>query len=116
MIYSELVTTVQDYTENDEASFLARIPVFTELAEERIFRILEGPVTEDSVSGVLTADSASLSAPEFFLRPLHFVVEDGGIGYFLTLRDTSWMRAAYPASSARGRPRYYSIANEGSFT
>ena len=38
MNYSELVQLVQDYTENNETSFVSNIPNFVRQAEERVFR------------------------------------------------------------------------------
>lgn len=110
--YAELVTLVQEYTENDEASFVANLPTFTRLAEEAIFRRLEGPVTEESATGALTQDVATFASPSFFLRPLHLIITASGNGFFLSLRDTSWMRASYPTAAFRGRPRYYSVVDE----
>lgn len=37
MNYSQLVDLVKQYTQNEETSFVANIPVFVQLAEERIY-------------------------------------------------------------------------------
>ena len=36
--YAQLKTAIQDYTENDETSFVTNIPVFIRLAEERVLK------------------------------------------------------------------------------
>jgi hypothetical protein len=36
--YDQLKTAIQDYTENDETSFVNNIPLFIRIAEERILK------------------------------------------------------------------------------
>ena len=36
---SELISSIKDYTENTETSFVANIPTFIRLAEERILKV-----------------------------------------------------------------------------
>jgi hypothetical protein len=43
MNYSELVQAIQDYTENDETTFVNNIPVFVRQTEESIHRTVLVP-------------------------------------------------------------------------
>lgn len=36
--YAQLKSAIQDYTENTETSFVANLPIFIRLAEERILK------------------------------------------------------------------------------
>ena len=39
--YSTLKSTLQDYTQNDETSFISNLPIFIRLGEERIIKSVQ---------------------------------------------------------------------------
>jgi len=43
MNYTQLSNTIQAYTENTEANFIAEIPVFVTQAEQRIYNSMQFP-------------------------------------------------------------------------
>jgi hypothetical protein len=49
MNYSELVQAIQDYTQNEETSFVSNIPTFVQQAEERINRSIMIPELRKNV-------------------------------------------------------------------
>lgn len=112
MTYAELVSAIQAYTENDETSFVANIPLFVKLAEERIYRIAQTQVAEKLFSGTLSISVNTLTLPSDFVSPLHFVVVSSQTSFFLVPKEVSWIRAAYSSTTAVGRPRYYALRDQ----
>ena len=51
--YTELQQAIQDYTENNETTFVNNIPVFIRLAEERILKSVQLNLFQKNVSGVM---------------------------------------------------------------
>ena len=49
--YAELKTAIQDYTENDETSFVNNLPIFIRQAEERILKNVQLSLFRKNVSG-----------------------------------------------------------------
>ena len=47
LTYANLKTALQDYTENDETSFVNNLPLFIRLAEERILKNVQLNVFEN---------------------------------------------------------------------
>ena len=50
MNYSELSQAIQDYTENNETTFVSQIPTFVEQAEENIHRTVLIPELRKNVT------------------------------------------------------------------
>lgn len=112
MNYSELVTLIQEYLEEDEATFVANIPVFVKLAEERIYRAVALQALQKNVTSSLTTDDKYVTLPTDYWSPLEIAVIDGDSHYFLYPKDVSFIRAAYPDPTDTGRPRYYAMFND----
>ena len=111
MNYTQLVQDIQDYLSEDETTFVNQIPSIVRLAEERIYRLVQAQAIEETTTGTLTIASNLLTVPSDFISPLHLVVISGGTSYFLKPKETSWIRASYPATSS-DRPRYYALFDQ----
>jgi hypothetical protein len=110
--YDELKTAIQDYTENDEASFVNNLPTFIQLSEERILKNVQLSLFRKNVSGTLTASNKYLAAPSDFLAPfsLSFVDSDGD-HQFLEFKDVDYVQTFNPDAATTGNPRYYAVFN-----
>ena len=64
-----LRSSIQDYTENTETSFLNNLSTFIKLAEERILKSVQLNVFEKNVSGTMTTSNQYLACPSDFLAP-----------------------------------------------
>lgn len=116
MNYTQLVQAIQDYTENDETTFVAQIPTFVRQAEERINRAVQIPDLRRNVTGTLTASNRFLAQPSDFLSVFSLSVIDGDGDYeFLLPKDVNFIREAYPSQSTTGKPQYYGIFDDESF-
>ena len=116
MNYSELVQLVQDYTENNETSFVSNIPNFVRQAEERVFRTIMLPELRKNVTATMTAGNQYLARPSDFLAVFSIAVVDGDGDYnYLIDKDVNFIREAYPTSATQGLPKYYAQF-DGDFT
>tara|TARA_R110000803_G_scaffold132195_1_gene199415 strand:- start:774 stop:1409 length:636 start_codon:yes stop_codon:yes gene_type:complete len=108
MNYTELVTAIQDYTQNEETSFVSNIPNFVGQAEERLNRSIMVPELRKNASASTANGDWYLARPEDFLSVFSLAVVDSSGDYsFLLDKDVNFIREAYPASSTSGLPQYY---------
>lgn len=116
MNYSELSQAIQDYTENNETTFVSQIPTFIEQAEELIHRTVMIPELRKNATASMTSGNPYVARPSDFLAPFSIaVVDEGGDYTFLLDKDVNFMREAYPSQSTVGLPKYYAEF-DGDFT
>jgi len=120
MTYSELVTAIQSYTENQfplvtladgsTVSSTTQINRIIEQAEQRIYNSVQFPSLRRSQTGVVSQTTPYLSAPDDFLSVYSFAVvnTDGSYSYMLN-KDVNFLREAYPSPSTTGVPKYYAL-------
>jgi hypothetical protein len=116
MNYSELVTEIQSYVENDFAT--ADINTFIEQAEQRIYNSVQLPAIRKNVTGSLTIGNNYLTVPTDWLATFSLAVVDVAGEYrYLLNKDVNFIRAAYPTTTVadRGLPEYYAIFDSNSF-
>ena len=111
MFYSDLVTAVNDYVENNFPTLdLNRM---IQQAEQRIYNTVQIQELRKNVTGVLTAGNKYLSAPYDFLSTYSLAIypKTGTTDDFLYLinKDVNYIREAYPSPTATGMPKYYAI-------
>jgi len=112
MTYAELIAAVQEYLEEDESTFVANLPLFVRLAEERIYRAVQLQVLQKNSTSTTTLHDQYVALPSDFWSPLELTVTSAGAQYFLYPKDVSFIRAAYPTAASYGRPRYYAMFTE----
>jgi hypothetical protein len=106
--YDQLKQAIQDYTDNQEATFVSNLPIFIRVAEERILKNVQLDVFRKNASAVMTQGNKYLSSPVDFLAPfsLSFTSNDGYI--FVEFKDVSFCQTYTPDPSTQGPPKYYS--------
>jgi len=109
--YTQLSQSIQDYCQSTETSFVANIPNFVQLAEERIYNSVQIPAIRKNVTGTMTADFQYFSLPSDWLSTFSLAVIDGTTGEYeyLLNKDVNYIRAAYPFPASKGKPKYYAI-------
>jgi hypothetical protein len=114
--YDQLKQAIQDYTENDETSFVNNLPVFIRQAEERILKNVQLSLFRKNVSGNMTSSNKYLAAPSDFLAPfsLSFVNSDGD-HVFLDFKDVDFVQTFNPDATTTGNPRYYATFDVDNF-
>jgi hypothetical protein len=114
MNYSELVSAIQDYTENTFA--VADINIFIRQAEQRVYNTVQLPALRKNVTGNTTSNNKYLTAPSDWLATFSMAVvnNDGSYTYLLN-KDVNFIRAAYPEPTDTGTPEYYALFDQNSF-
>jgi hypothetical protein len=67
--YAQLKQAIQDYTDNDETSFVTNLTIFIQQAEERILKNVQLSLFRKNVSGTLSSSNKYLACPSDFLAP-----------------------------------------------
>jgi len=111
MNYSQLVDLVKQYTQNEETSFVANIPNFVQLAEERIYNAVFIPAIRKNQIGTLTPSNKYLTLPADWLAnfSLAVIAPVTNAQTFLLDKDVNFIRECYPDPDDVGVPKYYAI-------
>ena len=109
MNYVALVAAIQDYCGNAESSFVANIPNFVQLAEERIYNTVQIPAIRKNQTGTLTANNKYLTLPTDWLATFSLAVIDPvtQAQTFLLNKDVNFIRESFPVPSTSGTPTHY---------
>ena len=107
--YGELKQAIQDYTENDETSFVNNIPLFIRQAEERILKQVQLSLFRKNATAFSDDGNPYLAVPSDFLAPYSLSYRgDDGDRNFLEFKDVSFVQQYNPDTTTKGTPRYYS--------
>ena len=120
MNYSQLLTSVQTYLENQfpdvyladgtSVNATTQINTFIQQAEQRIYNTVQFPSLRKNVTGNLTANNKYLSTPNDFLSSYSLAVIDALGNYtYLLNKDVNYIREAYPQPNDTGTPKYYGL-------
>ena len=114
--YSQLKTAIQDYTENNETTFVTNIPLFIRLAEERILKNVQLNLFRKNAIATIVQGSQYFACPSDFLAPfsLSFRSTDEN-KVFVDFKDPSFLQTFNPQSTGTGRPKYYAIYDVSNF-
>ena len=117
MNYASLVTLVQQYCESTETSFVANIPTFVVLAEERIYNAVQIPAIRRNQIGTLTPNNKYLTLPADWLATFSLAVINPTTNAqeFLLDKDVNFIRQSYPDPDDTGLPKYYAIFDDNTF-
>jgi len=64
--FTTLKTAIQDYTDNNEATFVSNLPTFITEAEDRILNLVDLPDFRQNDTGRVSADNKYLALPGSF--------------------------------------------------
>ncbi len=106
--YAQLKTAIQDYTENDETSFVTNLPVFIRSAEERILKNVQLSLFRKNVLARTTISNKYLPVPSDFLAPFSLsLAGTNNDKVFVEFKDPSFVQSYTPDESTTGLPKYY---------
>jgi hypothetical protein len=74
MNYAELLQLIQDYTENNETSFVTNIPTFVRQTEELVHRTVMIPELRKNVTANVDNVNPYMARPSDFLAPFSFAL------------------------------------------
>jgi len=119
--YTELITAIQSYTENQfptvyladgtTESSTTQLNRFIEQAEQRIYNTIQFPSLRANKIGTLTAGNSYLSCPNDFLSVYSLAVISSGTYTYLINKDVNFIREAFATtnSSFYQQPQYYAL-------
>lgn len=114
MTYTELKQAIQDYTANNEVSFVAHIDQFIVMTEKRIIQEAELPLEQSSatltlVPGTNTIDMSTVAG---YIAVDSMAVTVAGAYSYLDNKEEEYLRTAFPDPSVQGKPRLYNVYDQ----
>ena len=111
-----LTSSIQEWTQNDEATFVAEIPFFIKNAEERIFKVVDLDYFRKNVTGTMTSGNKFLEKPSDYLSTFSLsYVDSSSQNVFLLQKDVNFIQEFTPNPSTTGSPRFYSSFDVDTF-
>ena len=113
--YTQLKSSIQEYTDNNETSFVSNLDRFIKSAEQRIFSTVDLEYFRKNASGAMTSGNQFMAVPLDYLASFSLSVENSGSKVFLLQKDVNFLQESYPDSTATGIPRYYAAYDVNNF-
>jgi hypothetical protein len=111
-----LTASVQEWTQNDESTFVAEIPFFIQNAEERIFKVVDLEYFRKNATGVMTSGNKFLQKPSDWLANFSLsFVNSSSENVFLLQKDVNYLQEFHPNPSSTGTPRFYASFDVNNF-
>lgn len=108
--YTELVAAIYGYLSVDENGMSTTdVNTVIRQAEQRIYYDVQIPVLKKNVTGNVTNGNRYLTTPDDYLATYSITVTNGTTYETLLPKEVSFLREAYPSSTATGVPRYYAL-------
>ena len=110
-----LKSTVQDYCETAETTFVADLDTFIKEAEERILKNVELPVFRKNVTGNATTDFPYLATPSDFLATYSLALIVNSVYTYPLFKHVSFIRDYTPNATTTGATKYYALFDDNTF-
>jgi hypothetical protein len=124
MNYTELISTIQGYAENDfpetVGSFTSaeQLATFVQQAEQRIYNMIQMPAFRKNVTGNVSTGNKYLATPSDWLATFSIAVINAANEYhYLLNKDVNFIRESYPDTDAAfyAEPQYYAVFDDNTF-
>lgn len=116
MNYTQLVTEIQSYTENQFQT--DDINTFITQAEQRIYNSVQLPALRKNVTGTTTSGNKYLAMPNNWLATFSLAVINADNEYkYLLNKDVNFIRQSFPDTDSDfyGEPQYYAVFDQNTF-
>ena len=110
-----LKQSVQDWTENDETTFVNELDFFIKNAEERIFKTVDLDYFRKNVEGTTTSGNKFLQKPLDYMATFSLSVISSGSNIFLLQKDVNFVQEYEPDPTVTGTPKYYAQFDVNNF-
>ena len=121
MTYSELVSAIRGYSENEflltAGGFTStnQLDTFIKQAEQRIYNTIDLPLFRTNVTGSMTSGTPYVTVPPGWLADYSMaLILPAGYEYMI-FKEVSFIRQAYPNPATTGQPRHYAIFDQNTF-
>jgi hypothetical protein len=124
MNYAELTSVIKGYAENDfpetVGSFTSaeQIATFVQLAEQRIYNMVQMPAFRKNVTGAMTTGNKYLQMPTDWLATFSLAVINSANEYhYLLNKDVNFIRESFPDTDSAfyAEPQYYAVFDNSAF-
>lgn len=113
--YAKLLDAATGYYERNDAKFIAEVPGFINLAENRLATDMKQQGFQSVVTGTLPL-SYRMPKPAYWRETLSFsYIDAAGETRPLELRSLEFVKAYWPNRAKPGAPRYYADYNSTNF-
>ena len=113
--YGQLKTSIQDFTENTETSFVTNLPVFIRSCEDRIFSLVDLELFRKNAVSQLTIGDPYLNVPTDYLAPFSLQITTTNYKDFLLFKDVNYLQEYYNTVNSNGTPKYYGVFDVDNF-
>ena len=113
--YTQLKDAIQNYTDNNETTFVANLDRFIKNAEQRIFTTVDLEFFRKNASGAMTSGNKFLATPTDYLASFSLSITNSGSKSFLLQKDMNYLVESYPDSTSTGVPKYYAHYDVSNF-
>ena len=110
-----LKQSIQDWTENDETTFVGELDFFIKNAEERIFKSVDLDFFIKNVTGVMTSGNKFLQKPSDFLASNSLSYVKNSENIFLLHKDVNFIQEYTANPATTGSPIYYAQFDVNNF-
>jgi len=106
--YTTLKQAIQDYTDNQETTFVSHLDDFIRNAEERILKMIPLEVFRKNADTTVNANAKYVAKPTdwLFTYSLSFKPSGGGKKFLLN-KDVNFIQDYWPDDTQTGEPTYY---------
>lgn len=106
--YATLTQAIKDYTDNQETTFVANIPLFIQSAEERLLKRIPLEVFRKNALTTMTIGNKFLPKPSDWLFTYSLSIIDNNNDHkFLLDKDVNFVQEYWPTASDLDEPTYY---------
>tara|TARA_R100001443_G_scaffold51332_1_gene63354 strand:- start:9501 stop:10145 length:645 start_codon:yes stop_codon:yes gene_type:complete len=113
--FTTLKTSIQDYTQNTESTFVSQLSRFIINAEERILKECQLDVFRKNSQGNTTSGNQYLSKPTDFLSQNSLSVINSSSKEFLLYKQVTALQDYTPNPTTTGTPIYYADWDNDTF-
>ena len=110
-----LKQSIQDWTQNDETTFVNELDFIIKNAEERIFKVVDLDYFRKNVTGTMTSGNKFLEKPSDYLATFSLSYVKDSANVFLLQKDVNYIQEFTPNPSTTGSPRFYSSFDVDTF-
>lgn len=112
--YNVIAAQLTSYSERTDAVYVAQIPVFISLAENRLATEMKQQGFQAVVDGTMDLSNVQ-KKPSFWRETISFGYFNNGVFQPLFLRPLEYLRAYWPNTAIAGVPKYYADYNINNF-
>ena len=113
--FATLKTAIQDYTENDETSFVNNLNNFIQMAEERILKEVQFDVFRKNQTGTMSSGNKYLTKPTDILAVFSLAIKPSSGYVELLQKHPTFIDDYNPDDTVTGTPKYYANFDDTTF-